>query len=95
MSKTQTRKFCMYDDIVEVMFVYDEVFGRYFGEYPDFDTSPRTTPCGRRWVNATKHDCPYADKDYGDCGSCKYYKSENAGDLIGVCDNQQLRKEAV
>lgn len=93
MSKTLNRQFVLYGDTVEVIFFYNEPLDRYFGDYPDFDQSPRITPCGRRWVNATKEDCPYADKKFGDCGSCKYYKCEHPGDLIGVCDNDQLRKE--
>lgn len=95
MSESKIRRYCLYDDVVEITFSYDKEIGRYFGEYPDFDTVPRITPCGRRWVNATKEDCPYADKTYGDCGSCEFYRCENAGDLIGVCDNQNLRKEAI
>ncbi len=93
MSKTFKRQFVLYGDAVEVDFTYNEQLNRYFGEYPDFDKSPRTTPCGRRWVNATKENCPYADKNYGDCGSCDYYRCEHYGDLIGVCDNAEFRKE--
>lgn len=93
MAKSLNRQFILYGDTVDVMFIYNESLHRYFGDYPDFDSSPRTTPCGRRWVNATKEDCPYADKTYGDCGSCKFYKCEHPGDLIGVCDNDELRKE--
>lgn len=93
MTKSKNRLYCLYDDTVEVIFSYDESSDRCFGEYPDFDECPRTTPCGRRWVNATKEDCPYADKNYGDCGSCQFFKCEHPGDLIGVCDNELLRKE--
>lgn len=95
MAKTLNRQFVLYGDIVDVAFVYNELSDKYFGDYPDFDESPRITPCGRRWVNATKDDCPYADKEYGDCGSCQYYRCEHPGDLIGVCDNEKLRKEAI
>lgn len=93
MTKTKNRLYSLYGDTVEVEFIYDEPFDRYFGEYPDFDEHPRTTPCGRPWVNATKDDCPLADREYGDCGSCEFYKCERPGDLIGVCENEQLRKE--
>lgn len=95
MSKTFMRQFVLYGDTVDVKFVYNEPLNRFFGEYPDFDTSPRTTMCGRRWVNATKENCPYADKNYGDCGSCNYYRCEHPGDLIGVCDNTEFREEEV
>ncbi len=92
---TKNRLYNLYGDTVEVIFSYDEPLGRFLGEYPDFDEKPRFTPCGRRWVNATKEDCPFADNDYGDCGSCKFYRCESFGDLIGVCENEQMRKEAM
>ncbi len=93
MTKTKSRLYSLYGDTVEVIFSYDEPLDRFFGDYPDFDQNPRYTPCGRRWVNATKEDCPQADNDYGDCGSCMHFKCESHGDLIGVCDNELLRKE--
>ena len=95
MAKTLNRRFSLYGDVVDVIFFYNEPLDKYFGDYPDFDKSPRTTACGRRWVNATKDDCPYTDKEYGDCGSCRYFQCEHPGDLIGVCDNEELRKEVV
>ena len=49
MAKTLNRQFVLYGDIVDVMFVYNESSDKYFGDYPDFDESPRITPCGRRW----------------------------------------------
>ena len=93
MAKTMKRRFCLYGDSVEVVFTFDDTTNRYFGEYPDFDLSPRSTPCGKQWVNATKDDCEFADSKYNDCGSCQYYKCECDGDLIGVCENEQLRKD--
>ncbi|MBQ9965729.1 MAG: hypothetical protein IJP22_03265 [Clostridia bacterium] len=93
MAKSLNRQFVLYDDKVDVLFSYSASQDRYFGSYPDFDENPRITPCGRPWVNATKEDCPYADEIYRDCGSCRFYKCEHPGDLIGVCDNDKLRKE--
>lgn len=93
MVKTKKRLYSLYNDAVEVVFSYDESLNRFFGDYPDFDQKPQYTPCGRRWVNATKEDCPFADDDYGDCGSCRHFKCENPGDLIGVCENEHMRKE--
>ncbi len=92
MSKTTNRVYSLYGDAVEVVFSYDESIDICIGEYPDFDQNPRLTPCGRRWVNATKDDCPFADSEYGDCGSCEFYKCERHGDLIGVCENEHLRR---
>lgn len=95
MTQNKNRLYSLYGDSVEVVFVYDEQLNRHIGEYPDFDEYPRTTPCGRRWVNATKDNCPLSDNKYGDCGSCEFYRCEREGDLIGVCENEKLRKEEV
>lgn len=94
-AKTKTRLYTLYGDTVNVVFTYEEELNKYFGDYPDFNENPRFTPCGRRWVNSIKDDCPHTDNKYGDCGSCKHYICENAGDLIGVCDNEQFRKEDI
>ena len=80
------------DDAVEVNFVFDAESGMYFGDFPDFSETPRYTPCGRPWVNVTYEGCPYAEERYGDCGSCSFFCSENSGDLIGICENENLRK---
>ncbi len=85
------RLFTIDGDTVEVRRVFDERIGAHIHDYPDFCKNPRVTLAGRPWVNVTRDDCPYADEEYGDCGSCKYFRSESAGDLIGVCDNEQLR----
>ena len=86
-----SRRFTIDGDTVEVRRVYDEKIGAHIHDYPDFSKNPRTTKSGRPWVNVTKDDCPYADEKYSDCGSCKHFRCEKAGDLIGVCDNEQLR----
>lgn len=91
--KSKTRLYTLYGDTVNVVFLYESESGRYFGEYPDFETNPRFTDCGRRWVNSIKDDCQHTDSQYGDCGSCKHYICEKPGDLIGVCDNEKLRRE--
>ncbi len=96
MAETKIRLYSLDGDTVQVCFEYDEEIGKYFGEYPNFDIEPRITPGGRAWVNVTKDNCPYADKIYGDCGSCKFFRSESPGDLIGICENENLiilRKE--
>lgn len=80
-------------DSVEVSRVYDPEIREYFDEYPDFQVHPRSTPNGKPWVNVTYDECPYADEEYGDCGSCRFFRSERPGDLIGVCDNENLRRE--
>ena len=90
MSESEYRLFSVDGDTVRVGRVYDEEMKMHRHEYPDFEKTPRLTPNGRRWVNVTKDNCPYADGEYGDCGSCGFFRSEQRGDLIGVCDNEQL-----
>lgn len=97
MNKPKKRIYTIDGDTVEVHRVYNEEIGRYMDDYPDFKTKPRSTPHGRLWVNVTRDDCPHADERFGDCGSCRFFRSERPGDLIGVCDNEDLmtiRKEA-
>ncbi len=89
MKKEETKVFCIDGDEVEVGLVYDEEIGRYVYDYPDFELTPRYTLKGRKWVNVTCSSCPYADKTYGDCGSCEFFTCEKAGDLIGVCSNEE------
>ncbi len=93
MNDVVSRRFVVDGDTVEVKKTYDEKIGAYIHDYPDFKENPRITKSGRPWVNVTRDDCPYADEEYGDCGSCKYFRSEKAGDLIGVCDNERLRSQ--
>lgn len=90
MANTKKRLFCIDGDVVEVVFTYDASTDCYFGDYPDFKLCPRVTPRGRRWVNVTAEDCPFADADYCDCGSCEHFRCECPGDLIGVCNNEYV-----
>ncbi len=90
MNRVSSRLFTIDGDTVEIKSVYDAEIGQYIYDYPDFNENPRITPDGRRWVNVTNDNCPYADEEYGDCGSCRFFRSENEGDLIGVCDNSEL-----
>lgn len=80
-------------DYLEVVYYYDEEVGQYFGEYPDFEETPRYTPNGRPWVNVTIVGCPHADKDYDDCGSCQCMRREQPMDLIGVCMNDIYQRK--
>ena len=91
MEKIIVRSFCIDSDICEVVFRFDEDVGKYIGDYPDFELSPRYTPSGLRWINATSDSCSYGKNKYFseksclDCGSCEFFTTEKAGDLIGVC----------
>lgn len=90
-----TKSFCFDGDICEVLFIYDPESGKHFGEYPDFEETPRYTPLGKPWVTAMRDGCPHGVSKYTersrclDCGSCIYFKQEHPGDLIGVCENER------
>lgn len=90
MEKTMIRSYRLDGDLLEVLFIYDEEWKRYSGVYPSFDEHPRITPEGRNWVNTWNDGCPYAEEDFSDCGSCRFFRREHPGDLIGVCDNPDL-----
>lgn len=93
MADRKKRIYCLDGDTVEVSFILDAETQLYFGEFPDFLEKPRSTPRGRPWVNVTHDTCPYAEQEYGDCGSCKFFRCEHPGDLIGICENELLRKD--
>ncbi len=87
------RTFNLDGDFLEVAFHYDELSGKYLGDYPDFSENPRYTPNGRPWIDVTIDDCPYAtNREYHDCSTCDYMKRENKTDVIGICMNENLKK---
>lgn len=92
MASTKKRIINLEGDSIEVDYIYDEKSGRFLGDYPFFEEKPRYTPRGRPWVNAIKDDCPYAEEEFGDCGSCSHFATESESDLIGVCMNEKMKK---
>lgn len=94
MEKSIVRQFVIDDDICEVVFRFDEDSGKYIGDYPDFEQSGRFTKSGLPWVNATQDGCKFGNHKYYpekpclDCGSCSFFTTEKAGDLIGVCSHK-------
>ncbi|MBP3692400.1 MAG: hypothetical protein J6I80_04055 [Clostridia bacterium] len=88
----QIRLYQIDGDALTVSSVFNEEIGQFIPDYPDFENCPRFTPAGRKWVNVTSTGCPYADAQYGDCGSCRFFKCEKPGDLIGICYNDILTK---
>lgn len=89
--KPEIYKVFKFEDIeIKVKFRFCEKCEKYLGEYPDFEEAPLYTKSGKRIVTATQDRCPgYKSKDNSiDCGSCDYYRVENTGDLIGVCENE-------
>lgn len=93
MDKRVCRLFSIDGDTVEVKIIFDNEIGSHIYDYPDFSNNPRITPNGRRWVNVFYDRCPYASKEYGDCGSCEFFRCEKQGDLIGICCNDNLTQE--
>ena len=99
MEKTITRVFSFDGDSCEVTFSYDEEFGKYFGDYPDFEETPKYTPAGRPWITAMQEGCTYSKSKVNDgrtcldCGSCMYFRRERQGDLIGICDNDRNKNK--
>lgn len=95
MEKLIVRQFVIDDDICEVVFRFNKEADKYIGDYPDFEHSPRVTKSGLFWVNATQDGCPdgvnkyYSHKTCLDCGSCTFFRTEKAGDLIGVCNKSE------
>lgn len=94
MNEKEKRAFIIDSDIVYIDFVYDDEFEIWVGDYPCFEEEPRKTPNGRLWKNVTFTECPYAPKDFLDCGSCSYLVKQDPSDMIGVCYNNALRQLA-
>ena len=86
------RVYTLDGDTVTVEFTYNAESDMFFGDYPDFAETPRFTPQGRRWVNVTDDSCIFADGEYDDCGSCRFFRAERAGDLIGICENEAANR---
>lgn len=93
MADFKKRVYRLDDDTVEVAFIFDLETQLYLGDFPDFSENPKYTPGGRPWVNVTNDSCTFAEHEYGDCGSCKFFRCEQSGDLIGICENEHLRKD--
>ncbi len=79
---------------VKVKFTFDKTANMYIGDYPDFEETPLYSPNGRPIVTATLDNCPHntSDGKFADCGSCKFFKTEDKNDLIGFCTNEALKK---
>ncbi len=97
MGQNLTRTFCLDGDSCQVIFLYDALCKKHFGEYPDFEESPRYTASGYPWVTAMQEGCIHGTNRYTerhrcmDCGSCQCYQQEQDGDLIGICTHPQMR----
>lgn len=98
MEQNIIRTFCLDGDSYQVIFLYDAMSKKYFGEYPDFEESPRYTASGHPWVTAMQEGCDYSVSRYAegshcmDCGSCRFYTQEQKGDLIGICTHPEQQR---
>ncbi len=90
--KIMIRTYVVDGDSVEITYTYDESRNRYFGEFPDFEVSPRYTSEGRPWVNVLSTGCEFAEGEYDDCGSCRHILRQRPKDLIGVCQCDSLKR---
>ncbi len=81
------------DDVLEVTFRYDELSKKHLGDFPDFTVCPRYTPNGRKWVDVITEDCFYADGEDKMCGTCSFMLKQNERDIIGICMNDNLKKQ--
>ena len=88
--KNEIKLYTLDGDTVSVSRIWDEEIGCFVGDYPNFKENPRFTPSGRKWVNVTYDECPFAEKEYSDCGSCRYFKCERKGDMIGICTHPEF-----
>jgi len=94
LDKISERIFSLDGDTVKVDLSFDEKMGCFVRDYPNFSIHPRSTPSGRIWVKVTRDDCPFADAEYRDCGSCRFFLSERVGDMIGICTNEKTMVQA-
>ncbi len=91
MKKNSVKTYYLDGDSLEVTFRYDELSGKYLGNYPDFYDTPRYTPNGRKWVDAITGNCPHADGDDKTCGTCSYMLKQEERDILGVCNNDKVK----
>ena len=89
MKKNQT--FIFGETIIEVLSEFDTSSGRYILDLPDLEENQIFTNDGEPLVTAVQDCCTYID-DAFDCGSCRFYKPNHPGDLIGICSNPQNKK---
>ena len=89
MKKTQS--FSFGETVIEVLSEFDESSGRYILDLPDLEENPIFTKGGDPVVTAIQDCCINID-DAFDCGSCKFYKPNHPGDLIGICINPENKK---
>ena len=94
MSEIKIREIKICDDVINVKFHYDKKSNIWHGDYPDFEESPRYAKDGRPWVNVISDACIHMKEESDDCGSCRFLKKECDFDLVGVCMNDEMKKNS-
>lgn len=92
MTDREIRRFEIDGDLLEVEYRFDPETGRWYGNYPIFEETPRYTPGGRPWKNVFDSECAYSDSEFGDCGGCSYFRRTDPLDVIAVCYHEELRE---
>lgn len=98
MQNDVSRIFSFDGDTCEVRFYYDKSCDKYFGDYPDFEETPRYTVSGYPWTSAMQDGCEHGENKYdrhsncSDCGSCRFFRKELPEDLIGICEHEYKRR---
>ncbi len=94
MAEERSRVFNLDGISVKVLSRYDERCKRYIDEVPDLEEQQIYTKSGKLIVSAVQDSCQNADTgtNENDCGSCKFYRPEHPGDLIGVCMHEKRMK---
>lgn len=92
MTDRKYRRFTIDGDILDIEYALDPETGRWVGNYPIFEETPRFTPEGRPWKNVFGSECRYSDSEFGDCGGCSHFRREDPLDVIAVCYHEELRE---
>ncbi|MEG1578444.1 MAG: hypothetical protein RRY64_06585 [Oscillospiraceae bacterium] len=78
----------------------DELTGQKFIQIPDLEERKVYTASGLLWVSVVQDRCPHYEsypsdeEGYHDCGSCRFLRTQRAGDIIGICLCEQLGRNS-
>ena len=83
---------------LKVPLYYHAKIGKALAGLPDLEETPVYTAAGHLCVGAVQDACSHGENAASprepcmDCGSCRHYWVELAGDLIGVCTHPKNRR---
>ncbi|MEG0805929.1 MAG: hypothetical protein RSE55_06420 [Lachnospiraceae bacterium] len=98
-TKEQFHTFHLDKSTLKVPVRLDVLLNQYFWDCPDFEEHLLYTKSGFLWVSTVQDACPYHEgvsaenPVYKDCGSCRFYRSEKPGEIIGICMCEALRRK--